>query len=324
MKSLKLITSLALGLLMAGPALAQSDYPNRPIRIVVPFGPGGSIDFVTRIMSDKLAKELGQPVIVENREGAAGNIGVADAKSQPADGYTILAVSAGTVAINPWVFPESGLKPAEDFTGVTLISDSPGALGVQASLGVSTVKEFLDHVKAHPDELNYSGVAATSPQRLSFEVVLRKVGAQMQPIFYNSGGASLTALLSGEVAASMLNVTVFAPHKDSGRVKVIGIAAAERVPEFPDVPTLAESGYPELTLGSWTGLAVRAGTPEPVVERLFAAINKVLKAPEVVEKIRNGGAIPLTSKSPAEFSSFLKQQTEFWGEVIQTPGIIED
>ena len=317
-------TLLALACLVAAAgAHAQSAdrYPTRPVRMVIPFAPGGASDFVGRILQPKLSEELGEQVVADNRAGAAGNIGVELAARANPDGYTMLLGNVGTMAINPSVFPKFTVRPLRDLIGVTLVVDVPGAMAVHASVPVATVKEFINYAKARPGKLNYGSAGAGSAQRLAFEYFMDKAGINIVHIPYKGGaGPSTTALLSGEVAASMVTVVSFIPHLKSGKVKVLAVIAPNRVPQLPDTPTMAESGFPELRLGSWQGVAVPTGTPPAILNRLYSAIMKTMSDPETVRRLAMGGVNVATSKSPQEYAGFLRTQTEFWAKLVKQTG----
>ncbi len=320
MKRYAVTMLLALAGVSAQCVLAQ-DYPTRPIRMIVPFGPGGASDFVARIIAPKLGHELGQQIVIDNRAGAAGNIGVELAARASPDGYTILVGNVGTMAINPNVFPKFPVRPVRDFIGVSIVSDIPGALAIHPSVPANTVKEFIDYAKGRPGQLNYSSTGAGSAQRLAFEFLMNKAGIRLAHIPYKGGaGAATIALLGGEVAATMLTVASFIPHLKTGRLKVIGVVSPKRILQLPDTPTLVESGFPELTLGSWQGVQVPKGTPRPIVNRLHSAIIKVMGDPEVIKYYGAGGALVVTSKSPEEFTAFIKEQNEFWAKIVKDVG----
>jgi tripartite-type tricarboxylate transporter receptor subunit TctC len=317
------ILSILIGLLAAAPVHAQ-DYPSRPIRMVVPFGPGGASDFVARIIAPKLGQQLGQQIVIDNRTGAAGNIGVEVAARASADGYTVLLGNVGTMAINPNVFPKFPVRPLRDFTGISMVSDVPGAMAIHPSVPGTTIKEFIDYAKARPGQLNYSSTGPSSAQRLAFEFFMSKAGIKLAHIPYKAGaGGATIALLAGEVSATMLTTASFIPHVKTGRLKVIGVVSPKRIPQLPDVPTLVESGFPELTLGSWQGVYVPAGTPRPIVNKLYATVIRVMGDPEVVERYDLGGALVVTSKSPEDFAAFMKVQNEFWAKLVTQLGAVE-
>lgn len=311
-------------LLAAGAAQAQS-YPARPVRMIVPFNPGGSSDFVARIIQPKMSELLGQQVVVDNRAGASGNIGVEIAARAAPDGYTLFLGNVGTTAINPSVFPKFPVKPVRDFIGLTLLVDVPGAFATHPSVPANTVKEFIDYAKARPGQLNYGSAGAGSAQRLAFEFFMNKAGIQLVHIPYKGGaGAATTAVLAGEVTATMVTVASFIPHVKTGRAKVLAVMAPKRSPALPQVPTMAEAGFPELKLGSWQAMYVPKDTPRPIVNRLYSVMIKTMEDPEVVKRLETGGAEIVTNKSPEEFAAFLKTQNEFWAKIVKSVGAVAE
>ena len=309
---------------LSSAAVAQ-DYPSRPVRMIIPFGPGGASDFVARIIAPKMGDALGQQIVIDNRSGAAGNIGVEVAGRASADGYTILLGNVGAMAINPSVFPKFSIRPLRDFTGISMVSDVPGALAIHPSIPAATIKEFVAYAKTRPGQMNYGSTGPSSAQRLAFEFFMSKSGIKLAHIPYKAGaGASTIALLGGEVSATMLTVASFIPHVKSGRLKVLAVVSPNRVPQLPEVPTMIESGFPELRLGSWQGVYVPTGTPRPVVNKLFATVIKVMADSEVIERYRLGGALVVTSKSPEDFATFMKVQTGFWAKLVTQLGAVED
>ncbi len=312
---------------MAAGAQAQSasNYPIRPVRMIVPFAPGGASDFVGRILQPKLSEELGQQIVVDNRAGAAGNIGVEMSANAPADGYTFLLGNVGTMAINPAVFTKFTVKPVRDFVCVSTVVDVAGALAVHPSVPGNTLKDFVEYAKTRPGKLNYGAAAASSAQGLTMEYLKLKTGIDVQQIAYKGGaGPATTALLSGEVVASLVTVASFVPHVKSGRVKVLAVVAPKRVAALPEVPTFLELGFTELKLGSWQGVYVPLATPQPIVKRLYAAVTKVMADPWVIERLASGGADVVISKSPEECGQFMKTQTDFWAKLVKQVGVTAD
>jgi tripartite-type tricarboxylate transporter receptor subunit TctC len=315
---------LATGSIYAAQPAADS-YPARPVRMIIPFAPGGASDFVGRILQPKLSEELGQHVVVDNRTGASGNVGVEIAARANSDGYTLFLGNVGTMAINPSIFPKFPIRPVRDFIGITLVVDIPGALAVHASVPAATVREFIEYAKARPGQLNYGSAGAGSNTRLAFEFFMNKIGINLVHIPYKGGaGPATLAVLGGEVAAAMLSVASFIPHVKGGRVKVLAVIAPKRVPQLPDAPTMEESGFPELMLGSWQGISVPDGTPRAIVKRLYPAIIKVMGDPWVIERLGAGGANVVTSKSPEEFAAFLRTQNEFWAKMVKQTGAVAE
>jgi tripartite-type tricarboxylate transporter receptor subunit TctC len=310
----------------AGTAFAQSSsgWPSRPIRMILPFAPGGATDFVARILQPKLSESLGQQIVVDNRGGGAGNIGVEMVARAAPDGHTLLLGSVGPVAINPALFPKFPINPLRDLIAVTSIVDVPGALAVHPSVPGTTLREFVEYARARPNQMNYGSAGASSAQRLVMEYLLSKTGAKLTHIPYKGGAVATTALLAGEVSASLVSVTTFLPHLKTGRVKVLAIVAPRRLAQLPGIPTLAESGFPELTSATWQGIFVPAGTPRPIVNRLHAVFQKALNDPVTIEQLDVGGVVTMVSKSPDEFAEFMKVQTAFWARMVKQTGVVGD
>jgi tripartite-type tricarboxylate transporter receptor subunit TctC len=321
MKQHRSLRALALVLCLLGGAAHAQQYPARPVRMIIPFAPGGASDFVGRIIQPKLGEELGQLVVADNRAGAAGNVGVEIAARAAPDGYTILLGNVGTMAINPSVFAKFPVNPLRDFTGITLVVDVPGAMGVHPSVPAATVKEFIEYAKTRPGKLSYASTGASSAQRLAFEFFMSKAGISLLHVPYKGGaGPATTAVLAGEVAATMVTTASFVPHMKTGRIKVLAVIAPKRVSAMPEVPTMVESGFPELTLGSWQGVFVPTGTPRTVVKRLYAAVIRTMEDAEVVKRLGTASAQVATSRSPEDFAAFLKDQTAFWAKIVKVVG----
>lgn len=322
------ILPAALCVLAAGAVCAAQssiDYPTRPVRMVVPFGPGGASDFVGRILQPKLSEFLGEQVVVDNRTGADGNIGVEVAARASPDGYTMLLGNVGTMVINPSVHTKFPISPVRDLIGMTLVADLPGALAIHPSIPASTLKEFIDYTKTRPGKLNYGSAGTSSAQRLAFEFLMNKTGISIMHIPYKTGaGGATLALLGGEVVASCLTVASFIPHVKSGKLKVLAVIAPNRVPQLPDTPTMIESGIPELRLGSWQGMYVPKGTPDAIVTKLQSVVMKTMADAFVLDRLGSGGAMVVTSKSRQEFAAFMKTQTEFWAKIVKQAGAVAD
>ncbi len=317
---------LAVGCLLAtGAAWAQSPaaYPERPVRVIVPFQPGGASDFVARIIQPKLASELGQNIVIENRTGASGYIGVEVASEATPDGYTLLLGNIGTMAINASVFPKFKVKPLNAFTGVTQVVDVPGMVVVHPSLPVKSIRELIDYAKARPGELNFSASGAGSNSRLAFEFFQQKAGIKIVMVAYKggAGGASL-ATAQGEVKVTMLTSSSLLPYIRQDRLRLLAVVAPQRLSAAPDAPTMAESGFPELTVGSWQGVFVPKGTSRAVVKRLFPAIVNTMKDPDVVKKLATASAAAITSKSPEDFRKFWVSEHDRWSKVVKDIGAV--
>lgn len=301
---------------------SAQNYPVRAVRMIVTFGVGGASDFVARILQPKLSDALGQQVVVDNRVGAEGNIGVEIAVRAAPDGYTILLGHVSPMTVNPSVYPKFPYKPVRDLIGITLVSDLPGAMAAHPSVPAATVTEFIEYAKSRPGKLNFGSVGPASPSTLAFGFLMRKSGIKVVEIPYKGGaGAATIAALGGEVAVTMATIASFIPHVKSGKLKVLAVISPKRAAQLPDTPTMAESGFPELTTGSWQGIFVPAGTPQGIVKRLYSVIIKVMNDPWVIERLANGGAEVMTSKSPAELAAFMKSQTEFWATIVKDLGV---
>lgn len=321
MKRLSLFLLLTISVLLtADVVLAESpsDYPTKPIRMIVPFAPGGASDFVARIIQPKFMELLGQQIVIENRAGAGGNIGVEIVARSAPDGYTILLGNVGTMAINPHLYRNLKVQPMRDLIGITAIADLPGGIAVNPSLPVNTIQELIAYAKAHPGELNYGSAGVSSAQSLSFEFLIDKAGLKIQHIPYKGGaGAATIGALSGEVKIVVGTMASFAPHIKSGKLRVIAVLAQKRLASHPNIPTLVESGFPELTTASWQGVEVPAGTPRPIVDKLFNALMKVVEDKGVEERFDQVSAVVIVNKSPEDFMNFWKIQSEFWGKLIK-------
>lgn len=317
--------AVASALLLATGALfaAQGDYPSRPLRMIVPFQPGGASDFVGRIIQPKLSEELGQNIVVENRVGASGYVGVETAAKATPDGYTFLLGNIGTMAINASVFPKFKVKPLQAFIGVSQVVDVPGMVVVHPSLPVKTIKEFIDYAKARPGKLNFSASGAGSNSRLAMEYFMRQAGINVVMVAYKggAGGASL-GVVQGEVQMTILTSSSLLPFIRNGRLRAIGVIAPNRLSAAPDVPTMKESGFPDLVVGSWQGIYVPTGTPQAVVKRLFPAVVNTMKDPEVVRRLGTASAAAITSKSPEDFRKFWVSEHNRWAKVVKDIGAV--
>jgi tripartite-type tricarboxylate transporter receptor subunit TctC len=302
------------------PSIAFSQYPNKPVRMIVPFAPGGASDFVGRILQPRLSELLGQQVVVENRAGASGNIGMDAAAKAAPDGYTIYLGNIGTVALNPAVFPKLGVVPTRDFIAISQVVDVPGVLVVNPELQARTVKDIVAIAKAYPGKLNYGSPGAGSQNRLETEVFRKLENLDMVHVPYKGGaGPAVAGLVGGETHLMFVTASSAMNHVKSGRLRLIAVTSAKRLQAFPDTPTMAESGYPQLTSGSWQGIFVPTGTPKQVVDRLYAVIQETMKTPEVGQRLANGGVEVVTS-APGEFAQFVAKETERWGRAVKEAG----
>ena len=315
---------LLLGILLPSLALGQG-YPNKAIRMIVPFAPGGASDFVGRILQPRLSELLGQQIVVENRPGASGNIGLDAAAKAAPDGYTVFLGNVGTVALNPAVFPKLGVAPTRDFVAITQVVDVPGVLVINPEVKANTVKDIVAIAKAYPGKLNYASPGSGSQNRLEMEVFRRVAGGlDMVHVPYKGGaGPAVAGLAGGETHLMFVTASSAMTFVKNGRVKLLAVTSAKRLAAFPDTPTMAESGFPELTSGSWQGVFVPTGTPKEVVDKLYAAIIETMKTPEVGQRLANGG-VDIVVSQPGEFTKFVANETERWGKAVKEAGATAD
>lgn len=315
----------AVALVMTVPVQSADVYPSRPVRMVVPFAPGGASDLVGRLMQPKLQQELGQQILIDNRAGASGNIGVEVAAKAPADGYTFLLGNIGTMAINPSIYPKFAVRPVRDFAAVTQVVDVPVGLAVHPSIPVKGMREFISFAKAQKGKLNYGSAGAGSNGRLEMEQFMKLAGIDLLHIPYKGGaGAAATALLTGEVGVAFVSLASVMPHVRNGKMKILGVSATKRVKAIPDVPTMPELGYKDMKTGSWQGVYFPTGTPRAVIDRMFAATVKVMADPDVIKRVNDSGAEVIVSKSPEEFTVFMKEQNERFVQVVKQIGDITE
>ena len=316
---------LVLGVLLPSLALGQG-YPNKAIRMIVPFAPGGASDFVGRILQPRMSELLGQQIVVDNRAGASGNIGMdAAAKSAP-DGYTIFLGNVGSVAINPGVFPNLPVNPLKDLIAVSQVVDVPGVLVAHPSFPPNSVKELVDYAKSNPGKVNYASPGSGSQNRLEMENLRKAAGGlQMVHVPYKGGaGPAVSALVAGETHIMFVTASSAMPMVGAGRLKVLAVAAPKRLQPLPNSPTMQEAGYPGFDSGSWQGIFVPAGTPKDIVDKLYDVSIRTMKAPEVGERLSKGGVEVVTSASPAAFGQFVAAETQRWGRAAREAGATVD
>jgi len=312
-------------LLLPAVVLAQEKYPNRAIRIIVPFAPGGASDFVGRIMQPRLGELLGQPIVVENRPGASGNIGVdAAAKSAP-DGYSVFLGNVGTIAINPSVFPSLAVNPLRDLIAVTQVVDVPSMLIAHPSVPFNSLQELIAYAKANPGKLNYASPGSGSLDRLEMEVLRRIAGLDMVHVPYKGGaGPAVAGLMGGETQVMFATAASAMPAVKGGKAKALGVTGTTRLEQVPNAATMMEQGYPDLTASSWQGFFVPVGTPQEVIEKLHDAAVQTMKTPEVISRLATGGAFPLTSASPAAFAEYVAAETKRWARIARESNATPD
>jgi tripartite-type tricarboxylate transporter receptor subunit TctC len=310
---------LALLLVVPGLALAQA-WPSKPVRLIVPFAPGGATDVIARLAAQKLSDALGQQLVVDNRPGANGNIGTEMAVKAPADGYTLVMSYDGTIAINPSVYRKMPFDPLKDLVPVASVAQLPLLLVVHPAVAAKNVAEFVALAKATPGKINYSSAGYGSAGHLVTELFRGRAGVDIVHVNYKGGGQAVQDLLGGQIQALMTGLTTVEGHLKSGKLRALAFTSAKRMPGAPDVPTFEESGYPGLVVLSWYGLFAPAGTPGDVVRRVNAELNRALQAPEVRERLTALGTEP-TGGTPEQFAETVKADIARWAKVVAGAGI---
>lgn len=312
-----LTTGLGLAGLAALPAMAQDKFPSRPITLVVPFPPGGSVDIMARQYSEPLSRVLGVPIVVENRAGAGGSVGAQYVARAKADGYTLVVSSQSSHLANPLTQPKIGYDPVKDFENIAILGRQPNALVVHSSLPFKTFKEFIDYAKKNPGKLNYGSGGVGSMGQLNVEMLKVSTGVFTTHIPYRGGTPLITGVLGNEVQFILDNLVIMLPHIQAGKVRALAVAADQRLPQLPDVPTLAEVGYPQLNLTSWTGLAAPGGTPDAVVQTLYKAVRQVATSPAMVANLQERGVIVPEEMTPVQFEKMMSERMVKFGEVVR-------
>jgi tripartite-type tricarboxylate transporter receptor subunit TctC len=311
----------ALGALPA-PAAAQA-YPARPIRLVVPFPPGGSTDILARALGQKLSEAWGQQVIVDNRPGAGGSIGAEAVAKAPHDGYTLLMAHIGTLAVNPALYPKLGYDAAKDFAPVSLVAIVPNVLVVHPSVPVKNVTELIEYARKNPGKLNYSSGGNGSAAHLAMEYFKLQTKTDIVHVPYKGTVPAVTDLIAGQVSLTMTGAPAVMPHAQSGKLRALGVSSAARLDAFPQVPTIAESGVPGFEATQWYGVVAPAGTPADIVAKLNAAIVQIMGSKEMKERLNTEGAIASVN-SPEAFAAFIESERKRWGAVVKAAGMRPD
>jgi tripartite-type tricarboxylate transporter receptor subunit TctC len=309
----------------AVPATAQEDpakYPTKPIRMIVPFAPGGASDFAARLIQPGMSQFLGQQIVVENRPGAAGNVGMDVAARGAPDGYTVYLGNVGTVSINPYLFPDLTVKPEQDFIPVSLVAETPGVFVINPNFPANNVKELIAYVKKQPPgKVSFASPGSGSLNRLEMEIFRSEAGLDMTHVPYKGGaGPAVADVVAGHLPMTMVTVSSVFQHVKAGRLKAIGASTKERLPLLPDVPTMLELGFKNNVSSSWQGVLVPAKTPRPIVDKLHAAILHAMKDETVRKRMEEGSVYPVTSKSPEEFKTYLAAEAAKWSKVVKDTG----
>ena len=304
---------------LVAPATSAQDYPTKPIRLVVPYPTAGTTDPLSRMLAEALGKALGQPVVVENKPGANGNIGTAEAVKAAPDGYTLAVVSSGTLATNPALYKSMPFDVKKDLVPIATFSSVPNILVVHPGVPAANLTEFTAYVKANPGKINFGSSGNGSSMHLAGELYRKMSGTQMTHVPYTQLSQATTDLLSGQIQSMFQLVPGISQHVKAGSVRAIAVLGSHRNPALPNVPTSAEAGMPGLESSSWLGVMAPAGTPKPIVDKLNREINAILKSPDIVKRYNDLGAETLAG-SPEDFARYLDLESRKWGEVVRFSG----
>ncbi len=316
MKRRLIFAALATALCL--PVVQAQDYPNKPIRIVVPFPAGGTTDIITRAVAQKLSEEFKQPVIVDNRPGGGANIGADHAVRSAPDGYTLLMASTAH-SINATLYPKMTYDPVKDFTPITMVAETAQVLVVHPSVPANNVRELIAYLKAAPNPVSYSSAGNGSQPHLSTELFKMMSNTPMLHVPYKGGPQAMTDLIAGHVQVSLATAPSAVQNVKTGKVKALGVSTKHRIPALPDVPTIAESGLPGYEASGYFGLVGPPQLPATIVNKINAAVVKIVREPAMSKYLSEQGADPITS-TPAEYGSLIKDEVEKWGKVVKATG----
>ncbi len=305
-------------MLFAASAAAQT-YPSGPMRMVVPFPPGGGVDIMGRTIAQKLNEAWGVPVVVDNRGGANGTIGAAIAAKSPPDGHTLLVVPSG-FAVNPSIYKALPFDSLKDLAPVTQLAQSPLIVCVHPSFPPRSIAELIAFLKAHPGSINYGSSGNGSPPHIATELFKYMTGTKMTHIPYRGAGPAGIDLLAGQIPIYFMNALQAVPHIKSGRLRALAVTTAQRFPTLPDIPTIAEAGVPGYAMSNWYGLLVQGGTPKSSIVKLHAEMVRILALPDIKERLVNEGATVVAS-TPEEFMAFLKEEMATNARIVQASGM---
>ena len=319
------VLAVATALIVCGIGVGTSSaqtaarFPDRPIRLVVGVPPGGSTDLVARIVGEQLGRQLGQPVVVENRGGAAGNIGAELVAKSPPDGYTLFLAPIGTVAINPSLYANLPFDTMRDFAAISQLTSLPMAMLVHPSVPARTPKEFIEYARARPGQVNFASGGSGTGTHLAGELFKMLSGVEMTHVPYKGNGPAMADLLAGRVLVMFDQISTALPQMQGGKLRALGVTTAKRSAVAPDVPTLAEAGLPGFDMTTWHGLVAPAGTPAEIIAKLNAEVVKALDSPEVRERFKANGIDPVSS-TPQQFGALMQSEIVRWRDVVKASG----
>ena len=304
---------------LSSAARAQSAWPNKPIRYIVPFAPGGTTDILARVVGEKLALALGQPVVIDNKPGQGGSAGAAELARAAPDGYTIGGGTISSHAINATLYDKLPYDPVTSFAPITLYATQPNVLLLHPSVPATNVREFIALLKANPEKYSFGSAGNGTSQHISGELFKTLAGVRMQHIPYRGSGQMLPELLGGTLPVAFDNIASAIPHIKAGKLRALAVTTAQRSSVAPDVPTLAESGLAGYEISSWQAVFAPAGTPGPIVERLYSEIARILKTPEISKRLGELG-LDLSGMPPAELAALVKADVPRLGKVVRESG----
>ena len=302
----------------ASAAYAQSDYPSRSLRMVVPFPPGGSTDIAARVVGERLGVALKQPVVIENRAGGGGSVGAEAVARMPADGYTMIMGVTGSHAINVSL-TKLRYHPLKDFDPITQVGTLPNVLVVHPSVPANTLGELIALARREPGKLNYASLGNGTAAHLTLEMFKSLAGVDIVHVPYAGSGPAINAMLAGQVQMMIDGLPSSLPHINAGKMKALAVTSIARSASVPQVPTIAESGFPGFSADAWNGLFVPKGTPPAIIDRLYQEVAAILKQPAVIERFASVGLVPVGS-TPAEYTAYLQAEIEKWARFVKVSG----
>ena len=306
---------------LAEPAQSQV-WPHKPVRIIVPYAPGGNTDSIARLVAQRLREAFGQQFIIDNRTGAGGAIAAEAVARSPADGSTLLVTAMAVLGIVP-AMTKTSYDPIEDFAPISNIGTNPLVLMTHPGMPVRTVAEFVDYVRAQPQKLSYAAGSVGSLAHLSMALFLKRAGLEMIPVTYKGGAAApVTDVIAGHVPTYFAPLSDALPHRTSGALRLLAVSSEKRAPQLPGVPTLNESGFPGFKTLTWNGLIAPAGTPKEIIDRIAKEVSRAVSDPKVAERLASFGVDPL-GNSPNEFAAQIAEDIKFWGEAVKIAGVQE-
>ena len=323
---LRAFCAFLLAAMVSAPPTASAQtpdaWPSRPVRLILPFPPGGGTDILGRLIAERLTAGLGQPVVTENRGGAGGNVGAEAAARSAPDGYTIVLV-APSLAISPSLYSKLNYDPVRDFAPVSLVATVPNVMITHPSVPAQTLAEFVQLAKSRPGGMNFGSGGSGTSNHLAGELFNIVAGVKLVHVPYKGVNLAMNDVLSGQIQFVVIGVPAAAPHVKAGRLRALALVAPQRSAALPEVPTIAEAGLPKFEVTTWYGILAPAGTPRPIVARLNAEIVRIMHVPEMKDRLASMATDPVTS-TPEEFAAYIKEEIEKWGGVVRQAGLKAD